>query len=156
MLALLAEERAAGRLRIAPALVWAGGEFLAPGTRVDLERTFDCPVLNEYGASECMSIAFGCREGWLHVNADWVMLEPVDADHRPTPPGETSHTVLLTNLANRIQPVIRYDLGDAVIANPEPCRCGNPLPAIRVEGRREDVITMPAADGRVFACCRWR
>jgi phenylacetate-CoA ligase len=148
MLALLAEERVAGRLRVAPMIVWSGGEFLAPGARADLERAFDCPVLNEYGASECLSIAFGCREGWLHVNADWVMLEPVGTDYRPTVPGEISHTVLLTNLANRIQPVIRYDLGDAVVANPKPCRCGNPLPAIRVEGRREDVVTMPAADGR--------
>jgi phenylacetate-CoA ligase len=148
MLTLLAEERVAGRLRLAPAIVWSGGEFLAPGARADLERAFGCPVLNEYGTSECMSIAFGCSEGWLHVNADWVMLEPVDADYRPTVPGEISHTVLLTNLANRIQPVIRYDLGDAVVANPEPCRCGNTLPAIRVEGRREDVVTMLAADGR--------
>jgi phenylacetate-CoA ligase len=148
MLALLAEERVAGRLRIAPTIVWSGGEFLAPGARADLEKSFGCPVLNEYGASECMSIAFGCREGWLHVNADWVVLEPVGTDYRPTIPGEISHTVLLTNLANRIQPVIRYDLGDAVVANPEPCRCGNPLPAIRVEGRREDVLTMPAAGGR--------
>ncbi|MBK9609226.1 MAG: phenylacetate--CoA ligase family protein [Betaproteobacteria bacterium] len=148
MLTLLAEERAAGRLRVAPALVWSGGEFLAEPARRDLERTFGCPVLNEYGTSECMSIAFGCSAGWLHVNADWVLLEPVDADYRPTAPGATSHTVLLTNLANRIQPVIRYDLGDAVVANPEPCRCGNSLPAIRVEGRRDDVITMAAAGGR--------
>jgi phenylacetate-coenzyme A ligase PaaK-like adenylate-forming protein len=95
-----------------------------------------------------MSIAFGCREGWLHVNADWVILEPVDADYRPAAPGETSHTVLLTNLANRVQPLIRYDLGDAVVANTEPCRCGNPLPAIRVEGRRDDVLKMTATDGR--------
>ena len=148
MLVLLAEERAAGRLHVAPAIVWSGGEFLAPDARTDLERAFDCPVLDEYGASECMSIAFGCRKGWLHVNADWVMLEPVDANYRPTALGQISHTVLLTNFANRIQPVIRYDLGDAVVANPEPCGCGNPLPAIRVEGRREDVVTMSALDGR--------
>jgi phenylacetate-CoA ligase len=148
MLALLTEERVAGRLRIAPSIVWSGGEFLAPGARAELECAFDCPVLNEYGSSECMSIAFGCRDGWLHVNADWVILEPVDADYQPTTPGEISHTVLITNLANRIQPLIRYDLGDAVVANPEPCRCGNPLPAIRVEGRREDVVKMPARDGR--------
>jgi len=148
LLTLLAEERVAGRLRVAPTIVWSGGEFLAPGARADLERAFDCPVLNEYGASECMSIAFGCPEGWLHVNADWVMVEPVDSEYRPTPVGETSHTMLLTNLANRVQPIIRYDLGDAVLANPERCRCGNPFPAIRIEGRREDVITMSAADGR--------
>jgi phenylacetate-CoA ligase len=47
MLTLLAEERAAGRLRIAPTIVWSGGEFLAPGARADVERAFDCPVLKE-------------------------------------------------------------------------------------------------------------
>jgi phenylacetate-coenzyme A ligase PaaK-like adenylate-forming protein len=47
---------------------------------------------------------------WLHSNADWVLLEPVDRDFRPTPPARMSHTVLLTNLAIAFQPVIRYDL----------------------------------------------
>jgi len=45
-------------------------------------------------ASECMSMAFSCAAGGLHVNADLDRLEPVDRDYRPTPPGETSHTVL--------------------------------------------------------------
>jgi phenylacetate-CoA ligase len=147
MLMVLADERRAGRLRIDPSVVWSGGEYLAPAAHADLERAFGCPVVNEYGASECMSIAFGCPAGWLHVNADWVIVEPVEADHSPTPPGETSHTVLITNLANRVQPVIRYDLGDAVVLNPERCRCGNPLPAIRVQGRREDVLSFEAGDG---------
>jgi phenylacetate-coenzyme A ligase PaaK-like adenylate-forming protein len=83
----------------------------------------------------------------LHVNADWVVLEPVDRDHQPTPPGETSHTVLLTNLANRVQPLVRYDLGDSITAKPKPCACGSPLPAIQVEGRRDDIVSMRAADG---------
>jgi phenylacetate-coenzyme A ligase PaaK-like adenylate-forming protein len=149
MLALLAEERAAGRLRIDPLHLWSGGELLAASVRAEIERAFGCPVVNEYGASECMSIAYGCREGWLHVNADWVLLEPVDSEHRPTPPGEASHTVLLTNLANRVQPIIRYDLGDSVLAKPEPCACGSPLPAIQVEGRHDDVLSMVAPDGRI-------
>ncbi len=149
MLTLLADERAAGRLRINPAVVWSAGEYLAPQTRVALERDLGCPVQNEYGASECMSIAFGCRSDWLHVNADWVIVEPVDADYRATPAGETSDTVLLTNLANRVQPVIRYDLGDAVIARPDRCECGSPLPAIRVAGRCDDIVTMRANDGRM-------
>ena len=147
MLMVLADERRAGRLQIDPGVVWSGGEYLAPAAHADLERAFGCPVINEYGASECMSIAFGCSAGWLHVNADWVIVEPVEADHSPTPPGRASHSVLITNLANRVQPVIRYDLGDAVTASPEPCRCGNPLPAIRVEGRREDVLSFIARDG---------
>ncbi len=149
MLSLLADEKKAGRLRIAPLNIWSGGECLAPSARAAIERAFGCRVVNEYGASECMSIAYGCPEGWLHVNADWVVLEPVDGDHRPTPPGEPSRTALLTNLANRVQPIIRYDLGDSVLVSPEPCRCGSPLPAIRVEGRRDDVVSMQGPDGSV-------
>lgn len=85
-------------------------------------------------------MAVDCDHGWLHVNSDWVVLEPVDADHAPTPPGIASHTVLLTNLANRVQPLIRCDLGDSVLARPDPCPCGSPFPAIRVQGRRDDVL----------------
>ena len=70
-----------------------------------IERAFDCALINEYGSSECMSIAFSCSERALHVNSDWVILEPVDADYRPILPGASSHTVLLTNLANRVQPI---------------------------------------------------
>jgi phenylacetate-CoA ligase len=149
MLALLAEERKAGRLRIRPLHLWSGGECLLPDTHAEIESAFGCRVVNEYGASECMSIAFGCGEGWMHVNSDWVLLEPVDRDYRPTPPGEPSHTALLTNLANRVQPIIRYDLGDSVIAKLEPCACGSPLPAIQVEGRRDDVVSLCAPDGSV-------
>ncbi len=151
VLAQLADEQAGGRLRIAPTCLWSGGECLAPATGAAIERAFGCTLINEYGASECMSIAYGCREGWLHVNDDWVVLEPVDRDYLPVPPGETSHTVLLTNLANRVQPVIRYDLGDSVIAKLEPCACGSPLPAIRTEGRHDDVLAFTAADGRTVS-----
>ena len=148
MLAVLADERAAGRLTIFPALVWSGGEYLSPPALAALEAAFDCPVVNEYGASECLSIAFGCRAGWLHVNSDWVVVEPVTADYQPVPPGETSHSVLVTNLANRVQPILRYDLGDAVVFNPEPCACGNPLPAMRVQGRHDDILRVRGDDGR--------
>ena len=151
MLSQLAGEQAAGRLHIEPVCLWSGGESLAPATRTLIENAFHCTLINEYGSSECMSIAFGCSEGSLHVNADWVVLEPVDRNYRPTPPGEPSHTVLLTNLANRVQPIIRYDLGDSVVALAEPCSCGSPLPAIRVEGRRDDVLTMRDADGRAIS-----
>lgn len=150
MLSLLADEQRAGRLQIAPLRLWSGGECLAPEAGVAIEGAFGCPLSNEYGASECMSIAFGCAEGWLHVNADWVLLEPVDRDYRPTPPGEASHSVLLSNLANCVQPIIRYDLGDSVTVKPEPCVCGSPLPAIRVEGRRDDVLSLRAPDGRII------
>jgi phenylacetate-coenzyme A ligase PaaK-like adenylate-forming protein len=147
VLALLADAQAAGRLRLNLAFAVAGGETLEPETRQRIEAAFDCRVTDVYACSECDYIAFGCRHGWLHQNADWTILEPVEADGTPTPPGRPSHSALLTNLANRVQPILRYDLKDSVTVKPEPCPCGSPLPAIRVEGRHDATLLLPGADG---------
>jgi phenylacetate-coenzyme A ligase PaaK-like adenylate-forming protein len=79
--------------------------------------------------------------GKLHLNVDWYIVEPVDRDFEPVPPDQPSHTVLITNLANRVQPIIRYNLGDSITAISEPCSCGNKLPVIEVIGRTNDVLT---------------
>ena len=106
-------------------------------------------MIDDYGASEFLNIAFDCGCGSLHLNRDWVILEPVDREGRPVPDGIASASVLLTNLANFIQPIIRYDLGDSITMLPEPCSCGSPLPAIRVEGRRDDTICLERTDGQL-------
>jgi phenylacetate-coenzyme A ligase PaaK-like adenylate-forming protein len=147
VLSILAGERRAGRLAIEPALAWSAGEYLAPATRAKIERAFGCPVINEYGASECLSIAHECAHGALHVNADWVLLEGVDERGEPVPPGEISHTTLVTNLANWVQPVIRYDLGDRITRLEAPCACGSALPGIRVDGRRDDIVRLRSPHG---------
>jgi phenylacetate-coenzyme A ligase PaaK-like adenylate-forming protein len=147
VLALLAQEQTAGRLAIRPAALWSGGEGLSLSAKRRIEEAFGCPLQNEYGASECLTIAHSCPEGWLHVNADWLILEPVDRHYRATVPGELSHTVLLTNLANAVQPIIRYDLGDSIRTLAERCACGSPLPAIQVEGRSDDVLRLRRRDG---------
>lgn len=147
VLALLAEEQAAGRLRLDLAGLWSGGEALSPSARTLVADAFGCLVHNEYGASECLSIGYACRLGAVHVNADYVVLEPVDRDYNPVAPGELSHTVLLTNLANAVQPIIRYDLGDRVRMRATPCPCGNALPALEIEGRTDDILSLTAGDG---------
>jgi len=146
-LAVLAGEQAAGRLRIAPALLLSGAERLSTPLGERISETFQCPIRDTYAASEFMGIAFDCRYGRLHVNADWLILEPVDAAGNPVAPGKASHTTLLTNLANRVQPLIRYDLGDSVTVFPTACPCGSPLPAIRPEGRRDEILWIELADG---------
>lgn len=72
----------------------------------------------------------------------------VDEAGRPVPPGEPGHKVLLTNLANTVQPFIRYEVGDSVVMATSPCRCGNRLPRIeRVEGRAADYFWVRAGAG---------
>jgi phenylacetate-CoA ligase len=143
---LLAAEQESGRLRLDLDEVWTGGEQLSEPTRWRIEQAFGCRVRNGYGASEFMAIGWDCGHGALHVNADWVVLEPVDENHRPVPAGVPSHTVLLTNLANHVQPLIRYDLGDTVTLLPG-CACGSAFPAVHVEGRCDDVLEFPRSDG---------
>lgn len=142
MLMLLARERAEGRLAIEPRALWCGGEGLTQADRAAIEGAFGCPVVEDYGASECMNMAFACRHGRLHVNDDWVVLEPVDEQGRPVPPGEASASVLVTNLANRVQPLVRYDLSDSVTLDASPCPCGCGRPSVRIEGRRDDVLLL--------------
>ncbi len=145
---LLAQEQEAGRLNIHPVLVMTSSESLAAEDRERIRRAFGCTVADNYGCSEFVAIAAGCKEGWLHVNADWVILEPVNEQMQPAQPGQPSHSVLLTNLVNRIQPILRYNLGDRITLRPDACPCGNPLPAIRVDGRTDDVLRLSAGNGR--------
>ncbi len=145
--ALLAGEQAAGRLRINPSLVMLLAEGLPAGGYDRIARAFNIAVHHSYAATECPFISYNCERGWLHVNSDWALLEPVGAEYRPTPPGKRSHTVLISNLANRAQPILRYDLGDRILQRPDPCPCGNPLPAIRVEGRTADLLTFSTVSG---------
>jgi phenylacetate-coenzyme A ligase PaaK-like adenylate-forming protein len=143
----LAHEQQAGRLGIHPAVIWLGGETLSAGCREAASAAFGCRVVEEYGASECMSIACECSRGRLHVNSDWAMIEPVDREYRPVPAGTASHTALLTNLANRVQPVIRYDLGDSIVLDAEACACGSPFPTLRVQGRSDDGLWLRSGKG---------
>ena len=138
----LAEEQRAGRLHIEPALIGTGGESVSIEEREHMAEAFEAPVVDGYASSECLLLATTCRHEWLHYRSDWVILEPVDSEHDPVPPGEPSETVLLTDLSNRVQPIIRYDLGDSVVQLPDPCECGSPLPAIRVAGRQDDILRL--------------
>jgi phenylacetate-CoA ligase len=56
--------------------------------------------------------------------------------------------VLLTNLANHVQPLLRYDLGDSITMRPGVCACGSPFPMIDVDGRRDDIVVLQTPAGR--------
>lgn len=143
---LLAAEQRAGRLRIEPVHILCAGELFTPTMRHTVSDAFGCRVTEGYAASEVPGLSIECTHGFLHVNSDWYILEPVDSDRRPVPPGAQSDSVLVTNLSNRIQPIIRYDLGDRVMLQPHPCACGSPFPVVTVEGRTNEVLTFDDSD----------
>jgi phenylacetate-coenzyme A ligase PaaK-like adenylate-forming protein len=145
----LAEEQAAGRLRIALRQFASAAETLTQGVRDLTRATWGAAVLNVYASTETNVIGAECPcAAGLHVPEDLLVVEVVDDRGRPVPPGVAGHKVLVTTLFNCTLPLIRYELSDLVTVAEGPCPCGRPhLRLASVEGRREDVMSLPARAG---------
>jgi phenylacetate-CoA ligase len=151
MLHDIAREIEAGRLSLKPELeqIVNISERLMPQAREHYKEIFGAPVLDNYSMGECLFLTNGCpTSGGMHVNADWAILEVVDDKHQPVPAGQTGAKVLVTNLANYVQPIIRYEIGDIVTMATKPCGCGSNMPLIdHVEGRDSDVFYIQTDQG---------
>ena len=133
--------------RLQQVVTWS--ETLTPKARSRISAAFHVPVMDNYASGECMFMTNGCPTATgAHVNADWVILEVVDEQNRPVPPGQLGHKVLMTNLANTVQPFIRYEIGDRLVMATEPCGCGSLLPRIEtIIGRAADFFWVKTASG---------
>lgn len=131
------------------AIATTAAPLTAP-VRARLESVFGAPVYDEYRGSEFGWMAGECeRRDGLHVFSDVRRIEVVDADGRPAAPGELGDLVI-TDLANRVFPMIRYRTGDRGILRAEPCACGRALPLMeQPQGRTTDLIRLPS--GAVLA-----
>jgi phenylacetate-CoA ligase len=120
----LALEAIQGRLTIAPTWVSVAGELCTPVVRESVRSAWGIEASEFWGCSEG-TYAFPCGVGeGMHIADDLVILEPADADGNVVPYGQPAERMLLTNLFNLTQPLIRYDLADAVTMTDEPCPCG--------------------------------
>jgi len=134
----LAEEQLAGRLAFHPVSVTTTSESLSPATRARIEEAFGIPVVNAFGSSEGLIGASAPGEEALTFASDGCIVELVDEDDQPVPPGEPSASVLVTNLFNLTQPLIRYRMEDRFIQQP-PAEDHGHLRAT-VEGRAAEML----------------
>ncbi|AGK58541.1 AMP-dependent synthetase and ligase [Hyphomicrobium denitrificans 1NES1] len=140
----LAREQEAGRLKLREGgkleQMNSMSEPLPPAVAERIESAFGVHVTNSYSMAECMALSCGCPMcRGSHLNSDLAILEIVDANNQPVPNGTPGSKVLLTNLYNLIQPIIRYEIDDMVTMSARPCACGNLLPLIEfVGGRAKD------------------
>ena len=76
------------------------------------------------------------------------IVEIVDRRYEPVPPGQYGEKILLTNLFNDTQPIIRYEIDDSVAYAEQRCECGSPFPALLpVQGRAQDFLYFHTARG---------
>ena len=127
-------------LTIKPDVVITGGELLTYEIKEKLQKKFKCYVQTHYSCTEAGEIACECSERHLHINEDWIILEPVDKNNKVIGYDKLSDKVLITNLSNYIEPFIRYELTDRVIVHSEKCKCGKNTHWLEIEGRTDDIL----------------
>lgn len=143
----LARAQQEGQLRLKPKqdggqleLLISMSEPLYPETRAQIQEAMGVHVSNHYAMAECMALTLGCpvSEG-AHLNQDLALLEVVDRNYEPVADGQPGERVLITNLYNGVQPIIRYEIDDVVTVSKTPCPCGNNMPLIQsIAGRSND------------------
>jgi putative adenylate-forming enzyme len=123
-------------------------EVLNPLEKSRFSAAFRAPVVEIYQASEGQ-IASPCRYGNLHINEDLVYIELLDENDRPVEPGQRASRMLVTNLVNHVQPLIRYEMNDLVELG-GPCPCGSHFRVIsQVIGRNDDVLYLRTLSGTI-------
>ncbi len=115
MIARLAGEQEAGRLRIAP-----------------------------IASTEGLVGATAPGETTITLGSDGCITEFVDDDNRPVPRGTASAKVLVTNLYNRVQPLIRYELPDSFTRQPDDPAQGHIRAS--VQGRADEILHYGSLD----------
>jgi phenylacetate-CoA ligase len=146
---LLAQEQLKGNVTLRPERIICTSDPLTHEMRHAIKTAFGREPINFYAASESLSMAAQCeRHENLHLFTDWHIFEAVDDNFRPVAAGSPGN-LLLTNLYNYTQPLIRYQMHDEVVINQQPCGCGLPFPTMRnVAGRQEEFLWFDTADGK--------
>lgn len=152
VLLMLAREKQAGRLRIAPRRVLSVAEKLEPVDARVIRRAFGVTVGQIYQATEGF-LGASCAFGTLHLNEDLVAIQraPLEPDAEGLP-GNARFMPIITDWNRRAQPMVRHQLDDVLVPRAVPCSCGSPLLALdTIEGRADDVFYAPAAPARSSA-----
>ena len=104
-----------------------------------MQQTWGAPIANGYAMSEGVFSGF-CGHG-IHLPDDLIIFEPVDVNGHPVGADELSHRVLITNLYNHVQPLIRYEVTDQITLASGTCPCGSSMQRIEdPQGRLDDIF----------------
>ncbi|MGL4605906.1 MAG: hypothetical protein ACRCU3_00355 [Eubacteriaceae bacterium] len=142
VLGSVALEQLNGNLNIKLKSIACSAETLTKPTFDILKKAFNCTIVNNYCSSEGGEVAMsdGCPN--MHLNDDWIIVEPIDEDGSPTPNGKFSNSVLVTDLTNFIMPIIRYKMTDVVNIGDKCPYCDSVFPPIEIQGRTTEPLTL--------------
>lgn len=106
------------------------GEQLVSSMREKIEQAFLCKVYDSYGMTEEAGLILECEHGRMHQLSDFGILEIIDNDGKPVPPG-VEGDFLWTGFYQTAMPFIKYKIGDrGMWAEDQDCPCGRKYPIV--------------------------
>ena len=128
-----------------PRAVFTSSEVCPASIREWIRSGLRAEPFDTYVATEVGEIAWECRaHQGLHVNADHLVVECLNARDQPCGPDERG-SVVVTSLYGRTMPFLRYRLDDTAAFMAGSCSCGCALPLMRPPaGRVNDLIRLPS------------
>ncbi len=143
-----AEKRGVVMTDLGVRVAFVTSERLYDEQRATIGRVFGCPVANGYGGRDAGFIAHQCPQGGMHVTSEDIILELVDPQGNPVPDGSAGE-IVVTHLATKDFPFIRYRTGDIAVMDTAQCACHRGLPMLKeIQGRSTDFVV--ALDGTVM------
>lgn len=123
--------------------VLCGGEGMNSKVRGDLEKVLSRPISLVYGSMECGIVGIQCNaligSNQYHILDDDMLVELIDPN---TGDQADEGEIIVTHLHRRLQPMIRYCLGDLGQWHASPCSCGRKGVRLELQGRISDRTTI--------------
>ena len=143
---VLAEFALQNKLRIHPQTVVVTGDHLTEGMERKIHDAWGVPIIVLYSCCESLYLAVKrADQHEMEVVGDLNILEVLDDDHQPTPPGQPGRAVL-SNLYNKTLPILRYEMGDYLV--PGTVAANSSILTVRsIMGRANDALPVVLEDG---------
>jgi putative adenylate-forming enzyme len=126
-------------MQVHPMRVISVAEVLEAGDGAAIEEAFGVPVAQLYQCTEGF-LGYTCEHGTIHLNEEFVHVEPEWIDDERFVP-------VVTDFTRFTQLIVRYRLNDILRVRAQPCPCGRPGRAIdAIEGRSDEVLWLPGQD----------
>ena len=135
VLARLARAQLDDRLDLRLLSVACSSETLRADLRAVITEAWGIPPTNVFGSTEGLLGSSEPGGEAIVFASDACIVEAVDEHDQPVAPGTPSASVLITNLFNHVQPLIRYRLDDRFVVE-----AGDGHLRALVEGRQADVL----------------
>ena len=118
-------------------MITAISELLTDEDRDAIGGAFGVPPVSQFVSTEGLAGCTRPGDAVMRFATDMCIVELVDARDQPVADGTASAKVLVTNLHNHTQPLIRYELTDRLIRHPAD---GDPYLHAAVEGRADEIF----------------